>query len=232
MYGKYSAIYAPQAQTAHYVNEEAFCPTLSEDKDSIFVHVTHSSNSICKGRKSDRESANPSPTPSSKVLYMASFYNLKIRSIDGNMIDFSEFQGKVVLITNSSGRGCNSQYGDLESLYRKHGPNGLVILACPCNQFGGQEPGTDSEVSDFVHTKFKVSFPMTTKVNVVGSRMHPVFTHLVQRTGGEPVEWNFVKFLVSRDGLRVERFGPKIHPKEMEGAFRGFCLGNKRGMLQ
>ncbi|KAJ3288241.1 hypothetical protein HDU79_005002 [Rhizoclosmatium sp. JEL0117] len=227
MYGKYSAIYAPQAQTAHYVNEEAFCPTLSEDKDSRILKECYplfptrfAKEGNLTGNLQIRHH-----TPSSKVLYMASFYNLKIRSIDGNMIDFSEFQGKVVLITNSSGRGCNSQYGDLESLYRKHGPNGFVILACPCNQFGGQEPGTDSEVSDFVHTKFKVSFPMTTKVNVVGSRMHPVFTYLVQRTGGEPVEWNFVKFLVSRDGLRLERFGPKIHPKEMEGSIQRFLFG-------
>lgn len=135
---------------------------------------------------------------------------------DGTRTNFGQFKGKVVLVVNvASNCGFTPQYAGLESLYGTFRDRGFQVLGVPCNQFAGQEPGTDSEIAEFCERNFGVSFPMTAKADVRGRNQHLLYSELTKfRTGLLPggVKWNFEKFLVSRDGSVVARFGPTVEP--------------------
>ncbi|MBT2247349.1 glutathione peroxidase [Arthrobacter sp. BHU FT2] len=147
---------------------------------------------------------------------VASLYPIPLTLNDGTNTDFGQFKGKVVLVVNvASNCGFTPQYTGLEALYGKFRDRGFEILGVPCNQFAGQEPGTDSEIAEFCERNFGVSFPLTVKADVRGRNQHPLYAELTKfKTGILPglVKWNFEKFLVNRDGVVVARFAPTVEP--------------------
>ncbi|MDD3696318.1 MAG: glutathione peroxidase [Lentisphaeria bacterium] len=152
---------------------------------------------------------------------MSELYQIKVNSIDGKETTLDFLRGKVALVVNVASRcGFTPQYQGLEELYRKYGEKGLVILGFPCNQFGGQEPGSDSEIASFCTLKYEVSFPMFAKLDVNGKNAHPLFVYLKAQApgvlGSEAIKWNFSKFLISRDGRKIKRFASIVKPAELE----------------
>jgi glutathione peroxidase len=129
----------------------------------------------------------------------------------------SDFDGKVALVVNvASHCGNTPQYAGLEALWEKYGPQGLVILGFPCNQFAVQEPGSDEEIAAFCDLNYGVTFPLFKKVEVNGPAADPLYKWLKAETPGSDnrdVEWNFAKFLVDREGMPVKRFGDKFDPE-------------------
>lgn len=134
----------------------------------------------------------------------------------GEEEQLSDFAGKVVLVVNTASQcGNTQQYEGLEALYRTYGPRGFVVLGFPCNQFSGQEPGTAEEIAAFCTLNFGVDFPMFGKIEVNGPGADPLFQWLKRETPGSDdrdIEWNFVKFLLDRDGRPVQRYFDKYPP--------------------
>lgn len=153
----------------------------------------------------------------------------KVKDIDGKEQDLRQYYGNVILIVNvASECGLTPQYKGLQELYDKYKKQGFVVLGFPANEFGGQEPGTDTEIKSFCSTKYKVSFPMFSKVVVKGDGICPLFAYLTSKDSGHKkggdIAWNFNKFLIDRNGKVVERFEPRVAPdaaklvKELEEA--------------
>lgn len=135
---------------------------------------------------------------------------------DGTSTTISALGTKAVLVVNvASECGFTVQYDALEALYKSYKGRGLEILGMPCNQFGGQEPGTDAEIADFCRKNFGVSFPLSTKIDVNGTQAHPLFAELTGQ-GAEPVKWNFEKFLINHDGVVLARFPSNVTPDSPE----------------
>jgi glutathione peroxidase len=155
-----------------------------------------------------------------RTQHVAPLYPIPLTLNDGTNTDFGQFKGKVVLVVNvASNCGFTPQYTGLEALYGKFRDRGFEILGVPCNQFAGQEPGTDSEIAEFCERNFGVSFPLTVKADVRGRNQHPLYAELTKfKTGILPglVKWNFEKFLVNRDGVVVARFAPTVEPDSAE----------------
>lgn len=151
---------------------------------------------------------------------MTSLYPIPLTLNDGTTTDFGMFKGKVVMVVNvASNCGFTPQYAGLETLYEKFRDRGFEILGVPCNQFAGQEPGSDSEIAEFCHRNFGVTFPLTVKADVRGRSQHPLYAELTKfKTGLLPglVKWNFEKFLVNREGEVVGRFAPTVEPDSAE----------------
>lgn len=146
---------------------------------------------------------------------MTSLYSIPITFNDGSEGDFGRFQGKAVMVVNvASECGFTRQYAGLEELYGKYRGQGLEILGVPCNQFGGQEPGADAEIAEFCERNFGVTFPLTSKANVLGKDQHPLFAELTRDDDGQPVKvkWNFEKFVINRAGELVGRFPSAVEP--------------------
>lgn len=142
--------------------------------------------------------------------------DFKVKDINGKEADLSQYKGKVVLIVNVASKcGYTRQYAGLENIYNKYKDRGLVILGFPCNDFGGQEPGTNEEIKEFCSTKFSVTFPLMDKVAVLGESKAPLFAWLTNNevTGSKDIKWNFEKFLINKDGQIVERFVSKDEPE-------------------
>jgi glutathione peroxidase len=146
-------------------------------------------------------------------------YDLSATSNRGEEIDFSQFRGRPMLLVNTASKcGFTPQYDGLQALHETYGPQGLVVIGFPCDQFANQEPGDDAAIEEFCRINFGVTFPVTTKVDVNGKDTHPVFAFLKERTGGllgSSVKWNFTKFLVAEDGTTVKRYSPKTEPAAM-----------------
>lgn len=147
-------------------------------------------------------------------------YDFSMNDIDGKQVSLSEYKGKVVMVVNVASKcGLTNQYEGLEALYKKYKDKGLVILGFPCNQFMGQEPGTEAEIYEFCTLNYGVTFPMFAKIEVNGDGAHPLYSYLRKLLPGtgkkSDIEWNFAKFLIGRDGKPVERFHPKVKPEEM-----------------
>ena len=148
---------------------------------------------------------------------MSGFYDLDFNLADGSSQAMGDYSGKVLLIVNTASKcGFTPQFEGLESLYASLKERGLEIIGFPCNQFGKQDPGTMSEITEFCSLNYGVTFPMAEKVEVNGGGAHPVFQHLKSAAKGvlgtESVKWNFTKFLVDREGNVVKRFAPKDTP--------------------
>ncbi|WP_374569912.1 glutathione peroxidase [Phenylobacterium sp.] len=145
-----------------------------------------------------------------------SAYDYSFTSIDGAALPMSSFKDKVVLVVNTASKcGLTPQYEGLEQLYSDYKDKGLVVLGVPCNQFMGQEPGTEAEIKDFCETRFSVDFPMTGKVEVKGEGAHD-FYKWAEAGLGEPAVpvWNFHKILVGRDGQLIRAFDPRTTPQD------------------
>ncbi len=139
-----------------------------------------------------------------------SIHNIAIKDIDGTDSTLKVYAGKVILIVNvASECGYTGQYAGLQALHEKLSAKGLVVLGVPCNDFGGQEPGSESEIKTFCTEKYKVTFPMTAKVSIKGSAKHALFVAL---TADGDVGWNFEKFLIGKDGKLIKRFGSDVEP--------------------
>lgn len=151
-----------------------------------------------------------------------SLFDLTARSIDGREVALSQYRGQVCLVVNTASEcGFTSQYDGLEKLYATYRDRGFTVLGFPCNQFRGQEPGTDEEIADFCSTTFQLTFPMFSKIDVNGPDAHPVFSWLTAQKGGVlggRIAWNFTKFLVGRDGEVIRRFAPPIPPHRIARA--------------
>ncbi|MBU6175363.1 MAG: glutathione peroxidase [Planctomycetes bacterium] len=152
---------------------------------------------------------------------MSTIFDFHATSIRGDDVSLERYRGKVLLIVNVASRcGFTPQYTGLQSLYDKYHDRGLEILAFPCNQFGGQEPGSDEEVLSFCSLNYDVKFDLFSKVQVNGDQAHPLFQYLKQEApgllGSEGIKWNFTKFLVDRDGRVLKRFGSMTTPSQLE----------------
>ena len=174
-----------------------------------------------------------------------SIYDFSVKDIEGKEVSMSQYKGKVLLIVNVASKcGLTPQYEGLEALYQKYKDQGLEILAFPCNQFLGQEPGTNDEIQSFCSLTYNVTFPLFDKIDVNGENESPLYTylkaqapfagypegteefgdmltHIHQKTGtrfdqGDAIKWNFGKFLVSKDGKTIIRFEPMVSPDMME----------------
>src|SRR5437764_979706 len=140
-------------------------------------------------------------------------YDFKASGIDGKEIDLSIYRGKVLLIVNVASKcGFTPQYTGLESLYEKHKDEGFAVLGFPCNQFGSQEPGVESEIQTFCSLHYGVTFPLFSKIDVNGPKAHPIYNYLKSAKPGilwtEAIKWNFTKFLIDRQGEPVHRYAP------------------------
>jgi len=141
-----------------------------------------------------------------------------VKTIDGKDVELSKYEGKVLLIVNTASYcGATPQYASLQKLHDKYSKDGLVVLGFPCNQFGKQEPGTESQIKTFCETKYKVTFPLFAKVEVNGENQTPLFKELTAiESDAGPVKWNFEKFVVGRDGKVVARYRTKVKPDSVE----------------
>lgn len=143
-------------------------------------------------------------------------YDFTMNTIDGKPVALSQFKGKVVMFVNVASKcGYTPQYTGLEALYEKFKDQGFVIVGVPANNFGQQEPGTDSEIKQFCSRTYNVTFPMMSKVSVKGTDINPLYAYLTRTKGGD-VKWNFTKFLVGKDGQILERFEPAVKPDSAE----------------
>ena len=149
-------------------------------------------------------------------------YNYSVKNAAGEKIDMSKYKGKVVLVVNVASKcGFTPQYKGLEALYKEFKNSNFVILGFPCNQFGAQEPGLDSEIQQFCSLTYDVSFPIMSKINVNGSDAAPIYEYLKSSAPGflgtEIIKWNFTKFLVGKDGQVIKRYAPNTEPVDMTG---------------
>jgi glutathione peroxidase len=149
-----------------------------------------------------------------------SVHDFTVRKPDGTSQKMSDYQGKPVLIVNTASKcGFTPQYEGLEALHRKYGDR-LAIVAFPCNQFGGQEPGDAEEIANFCSLNYDVTFPVLAKIDVNGADADPLYKYLKDKKPGllgiKAIKWNFTKFLVSRDGKVVSRHAPTQKPAQLE----------------
>ena len=147
---------------------------------------------------------------------MSSAHDYSFDAIAGGPLPLSTFKDKVVLVVNTASKcGLTPQYDGLEKLYSDYQDKGLVVLGVPCNQFMGQEPGTEEEIQTFCSTRFGIDFPMTSKVDVKEGGRHPFYAWAEQELGEPAVPvWNFHKILVGKNGEAIQAFGPRTEPQD------------------
>lgn len=149
-----------------------------------------------------------------------SVHDFDARQIDGQDMALSAFKGQVMLIVNTASQcGFTPQFGGLEELHKTYGGKGLAVLGFPCNQFGAQDPGADSEIATFCQVNYGVTFPMMSKVDVNGPAAHPLYQWLSSEApgllGSKAIKWNFTKFLVGKDGQVLKRYAPLDKPADL-----------------
>ncbi len=146
---------------------------------------------------------------------MSSFHEFEVKTIDGKALPLRVFAGGPVLVVNvASECGLTPQYAGLQALQEKYRGGGLTVLGLPCNQFGGQEPGSESEIQRFCTTRYSVTFPLSSKIEVNGEGQHPLYAWLKAETGGDDISWNFEKFLIGADGKIIKRYSPRTPPDD------------------
>ena len=150
-----------------------------------------------------------------------SLYDIPINTLDGKPASLKDYQGKAVLLVNVASRcGLTPQYEGLERIHERYADRGFTVLGVPCNQFGGQEPGTSEEIQEFCSATYGVTFPLTEKIEVNGDGRHPLYTELTKAADAEgtngDIQWNFEKFLIGSDGTVLKRFRPRTEPESSE----------------
>jgi glutathione peroxidase len=148
---------------------------------------------------------------------MTSVYDFEAQTITGQAVKLDQYKGKVVLIVNTASKcGFTPQFEGLEALWKAYEAKGVVILGFPCNQFGSQDPGNNTEIASFCQLNYGVSFPMMAKVDVNGPAAHSLYKWLVKEAPGilgtKSIKWNFTKFLVGKDGQVIGRYAPTDKP--------------------
>ena len=153
------------------------------------------------------------------IITAAPLKEIPFKDIDGKETSLNAYKGKVVLIVNVASKcGLTPQYTSLEALQQKYKDKGFTVVGFPCNQFGGQEPGTNEEIKQFCSSKYDVTFPLLDKIDVNGPKRHPLYVALAGKDSPFPgdIKWNFNKFLIGRDGKILHRFEPKTTPDAPE----------------
>jgi glutathione peroxidase len=150
-----------------------------------------------------------------------SIYDFKFNNAQNEEVLMSDYKGKVLLIVNTASKcGLTGQYEGLEKMYEDLKEDGLEVLGFPCNQFGAQEPGTNTEIQEFCQMKFGIKFPVFDKVDVNGDTAHPLYKYLKSEApgllGSKSIKWNFTKFLVDKDGKVLKRFAPTDKPENIQ----------------
>jgi glutathione peroxidase len=153
---------------------------------------------------------------------MPTVYDFDAQTIDGRTVPLRQYEGKVLLIVNTaSACGFTPQFAGLEELHQRYGDQGLVVLGFPCNQFAGQDPGSNDEIASFCQLNYGVSFPMMAKVDVNGAQASPLYRWLCAEApgllGSKAIKWNFTKFLVGKDGQVIRRYAPQDAPAKLAG---------------
>lgn len=151
-------------------------------------------------------------------------YDFSALTLDGHELSLAQYRGKILVVVNTASKcGFTPQYAGLEALYREYRDRGVVVLGFPCNQFGGQEPGTEAEIARFCQRNYGVSFPLFQKIDVNGPKAHPLFQFLraeqrgiLGAIGMDRIRWNFTKFLVDARGHVVKRYGPGTSPSHLK----------------
>ena len=151
---------------------------------------------------------------------MSNIYQFEAELLEGDIKALADYKGKVMLIVNTASKcGFTPQFAGLEKLYEKYKPQGLEILGFPCNQFGGQDPGTNKEIGVFCQRNYGVNFPMFAKVDVKGPEAHAIFRFLTREAkgvlGSQNIKWNFTKFLINQKGEVVKRYAPITKPEKI-----------------
>ena len=152
-------------------------------------------------------------------------YQFSCEDAKGNKVELNDYQGKTLLIVNTASKcGFTPQYEGLEELQKKFGSEYFSVLAFPCNQFGGQEPGSNEEIVEFCTLNYSNTFPVFSKVDVNGNDAHPLFNFLTTEKKGllgtEKIKWNFTKFLIDKNGKVVKRFSPQVESDEIESCLK------------
>ena len=155
------------------------------------------------------------------LMVSVSVHKYIVADSQGQDVDLSRYQGKYLLIVNTASKcGLTPQYKGLERLQKKHQDSGFTVLGFPCNQFMGQEPGSDADIQAFCSTMYNISFPVFAKIKVNGSDTHPLFKYLKEKApglfGSKKIKWNFTKFLVDPNGKVVRRYGPNVLPEDID----------------
>ena len=176
---------------------------------------------------------------------MTSTHDFTVTTADGTRVPLSDYKDKVLLIVNVASKcGLTPQYEGLEALYREEKGKGLEILGFPCNQFKGQEPGSDDEIQEFCKTNYDVTFPVFSKIDVNGDGADPLYRHLRAQApgdfgpryggfydtiskinpgaGADDVKWNFTKFLIGRDGQVIKRYEPPVAPADIKADLENY----------
>ena len=151
---------------------------------------------------------------------MTNIYQFEAELLDGKTKSMADYRGKVLLIVNTASKcGFTPQFAGLEKVYQKYKDQGLEVLGFPCNQFGGQDPGTNDQIGAFCQKNYGVSFPMFAKVDVKGPEAHAVFRYLTNNSKGilgSGIKWNFTKFLINKKGEVINRYAPTTKPEDIE----------------
>ena len=156
---------------------------------------------------------------------MKTIYDFSVKDADLKDVSLENYKEKILLIVNvASYCGLTYQYEGIESLYKKYKDKGFEVLAFPCNQFAFQEPGTNEEIKEFCEIKYGVTFKIFNKINVNGSKSHPVYQYLKDQlpgvAGTTQIKWNFTKFLINKNGEVIERFSPQAEADEIEAGIK------------
>lgn len=148
------------------------------------------------------------------------FYDFKAENVQGEEVSMDTYKDKVILVVNTASKcGFTPQFEGLEELYKKYKDQDFVILGFPCNQFAKQDPGTNEEILEFCQVNYGVTFPMFAKIDVNGKNVHPIYKYLkteLPGSLGKRIKWNFTKFLISKDGIPLKRYGPTVKPEDIE----------------
>ena len=151
---------------------------------------------------------------------MTKIYDFQAELLEGEQKNLADYQGKVLLIVNTASKcGFTPQFAGLEKLYDKYKDQGFEVLGFPCNQFGGQDPGSSEEIGAFCQKNYGVNFPMFAKVDVKGPEAHILFRYLTNNSKGilgNGIKWNFTKFLIGKDGKVLNRFAPTTKPEDLQ----------------
>ncbi|KAG6485202.1 probable phospholipid hydroperoxide glutathione peroxidase [Zingiber officinale] len=202
----------------------AFCHASAKISVGLPIPVPLDLNFAVKLRKYVGVVSKPVRTPGAAYATAAtekSIYDFTVKDIDGKDVSLSKFKGKVLLFVNVASQ-CgltSSNYTELSHIYDKYKTQGFEILAFPCNQFGGQEPGSNSEIKEFACTRFKAEYPIFDKIDVNGPNTAPLYQFLKSSAGGflgGLIKWNFEKFLVDKNGKVMERYMPTTSPFQIE----------------
>ncbi|HAW08332.1 MAG: glutathione peroxidase [Chloroherpetonaceae bacterium] len=157
-----------------------------------------------------------------------SIYDFQVETIDGKKQNLEVYKGEVLLIVNTASKcGYTPQYEGLEKLYSDYKDKGFAVLGFPCNQFKGQEPGTNKEIEEFCKLNYDVQFPLFSKIDVNGENAHPLYQYLKANSqDNADIRWNFTKFLIDKNGNIIKRYEPAVTPAEIENDIKAIVFKN------